>query len=278
LEKRRKSNLPIRVADSSDLSQSDIVEVDLTGKKPIVLEGEEPLRDMPVAVRKKRLVRVVHSPLVQEEHNDSAEMGDKEDASDRNDWNSQEEQDDGLGGESEQGLEENVPTESQITIAPLSTKLQVIVKDLYDSITSPNFNRTIVQMPTVVLDEFTFVPLSMSQSESLHMASLKEKALLAEKTRASANNSYSLRCFNAYLARRALIDKLKEIDPAKSESQIVYYLKERLVDFDLCDLNWENFKTCSYRGKAFADFMNGLNLGTYCKSILTNCYITLIIM
>ena len=42
--------------NSSQVSQSAIVEVDLTGMKPVVLEGQEAIRDMPVVPRKRKTV------------------------------------------------------------------------------------------------------------------------------------------------------------------------------------------------------------------------------
>ena len=56
LEKRRKKDLPVELDNSSQISQTAIVEVDLTGMKPIVLEGEHAIRDMPVVSRKRKPV------------------------------------------------------------------------------------------------------------------------------------------------------------------------------------------------------------------------------
>ena len=45
--------LPVALEHSSEVSQSAILVIDLTGKKPIVVEGEKAIRDMPVVSRKK---------------------------------------------------------------------------------------------------------------------------------------------------------------------------------------------------------------------------------
>ena len=58
LEKRRKLNLSVDIDGSSQLSQAALLQVDLSGKYPIVPEGTEAIRDMPIVPRKKR--RPVH--------------------------------------------------------------------------------------------------------------------------------------------------------------------------------------------------------------------------
>jgi hypothetical protein len=143
------------------------------------------------------------------------------------------------------------------------------VEDLDECLNSPLFNRTITQIPELEMSEFTFVPLSLNCSESLHLASFNEKGSLAEITKRTAKNSYSLRCYNTLLARRALVEKLTELNPSKTETQVITSLKELFrksqatnVDINV-DAEWHKLKQCAIRGKALFELMNELNLGTY---------------
>jgi hypothetical protein len=52
--KREKNELPVRIEGSSELSQTAIVQVDLTGMKPTISEGGNAERDMPVRKRRAR--------------------------------------------------------------------------------------------------------------------------------------------------------------------------------------------------------------------------------
>ena len=210
-EKRRKKNLPVALEHSSEVSQSAILVVDLTGNKPIVVEGEEAVRDMPVVSRKK----VIDSPEkavldndldadqeeeVEEEAGAYQEEVDEEPVGKEGEFEAEEQKEEESEAEQEfEEEEEEDEEEEEPTRQRLPEKLQGIVDDLYDALTGPNFTRTITQTPTVELSEFSFVPLSTSSTESLHLASFKEKGILAEKTRSSAKSSYSLRCYNAYL-------------------------------------------------------------------------------
>ena len=136
---------------------------------------------------------------------------------------------------------------------------------MYNSVNSPRFNCTISQTPTLELNEFTFVPLTNNALETLHVASFRDKGLLAEKTRATAESSYSLRCYNSYLSKQALVKKFMDLDPTKTE---VYSLKDGFSEGANVDIEWNRLKQSSKRGKALYEFMNELNLGTYCKSLL----------
>jgi hypothetical protein len=275
-DKRRKKNLPVAVVDSSDLSQSAIIEVSISGMKPNVGKGKESIRDMPIVRRKKvddededededdNDNDVVDEVVV--EVVDEAEQGNVDD---NNDDNEETDQEEAIVEKDNEGDGVNLQEVEEAAAAELPEKLKVIVNDLYDTIITPVFNRTITQTPALELSEFTFVPLTLTSPETLHLASFKENGLLAEKTKRTANSSYSLRCYNTYLAQLALVEKLMELYPAKTEAQVIYSLKELFkaslatnIDINI-DAEWSKLKQCSKRGKALYDFMKELNLGTY---------------
>ena len=263
-EKRRKKNLPVALEHSSEVSQSAILVVDLTGKKPIVVEGENAIRDMPVVSRKK----VIDSPEKELEYDlDDDQEEDAEEVENEAVAEQEEFVKEVVGGEDEfEEAEKEVEFEEEEATRHLPEKLQDVVNDLYDSLIGPHFNRTMTQTPAVELNEFSFVPLSASSSESLHLASFKEKGILAEKTRSSAKSSYSLRCYNTYLARSALVEKIMELDPSKTEAQVIYSLREKVQALQGgSEMDWENLKKCCFRGKALFEFNEELNLGTYGK-------------
>ena len=248
LEKRRKKDLPMQLDNSSQISQSAIVEVDLTGMKPIVLEGQEATRDMPVVPRKRKTVTLQSEQellQVEERHFQVPEEQQVDD---------------------EQEQEEGIQELNEEEDGRLPEKLQIIVNDLYSSVNSPIFNRTVSQTPLLELNEFSFVPLTNNALETLHLSSFKDNGLLAEKTRTTSDSSYSLRCFNTYLAKQALVKKLMDVDPTKSEAQVLYSLCDRISQESYVDIEWNQLKQCSKRGKALYDFMKELNLGTYCNS------------
>ena len=166
----------------------------------------------------------------------------------------------------EQEQEEGIQELNEEEDDRLPEKLQIIVNDLYSSVNSPIFNRTVSQTPLLELNEFSFVPLTNNALETLHLSSFKDNGLLAEKTRTTSDSSYSLRCFNTYLAKQALVKKLMDVDPTKSEAQVIYSLSDRISQESYVDIEWNQLKQCSKRGKALYDFMKELNLGTYCNS------------
>ena len=269
LEKRRKKDLPMQLDNSSQISQSAIVEVDLTGMKPIVLEGQEATRDMPVVPRKRKSV-TPHSEQellqVEERHfqvpeEQQVEAQEQLQVDDRPFQVPEEQQVD-----DEQEQEEGIQELNEEEDGRLPEKLQIIVNDLYSSVNSPIFNRTVSQTPLLELNEFSFVPLTNNALETLHLSSFKDNGLLAEKTRTTSDSSYSLRCFNTYLAKQALVKKLMDVDPTKSEAQVLYSLCDRISQESYVDIEWNQLKQCSKRGKALYDFMKELNLGTYCNS------------
>ena len=262
LEKRRKNDLSIELDNSSQTSQSAIVEVDLTGMKPIVLEGENAIRDMPVVQRKRKLVIPQPEPeQVEEEHNEDEHLEEEEEQNLGN--ISENEQDE----EVEEQEEEEVEQEDAVILAQ---KLQDIVDNVYDAVMGTTFNRNITQVPVLELTEFNFDPLPATSSESLHLSSFNSLGLLAKNTRAISDGSYSLRCYNTYLGERSLVKQIMNQDNSKTEAQVIYSLKEKFqlfqtttVDFEL---DWQVLKKCCSRGKALYDFMKELNLGTYCNS------------
>ena len=268
LEKRRKKDLPMELDNSSQISQSAIVEVDLTGRKPIVLEGQEAIRDMPVVPRKRKTVTLQSEQEQLQEEDRQFQVPEEQEQEQEQ---GQEQVEDILfqeHGEKEQEQEQE--EEIQVLIEEeddvLPEKLQIIVNDLYSSVNSPIFNRTVSQTPLLELNEFSFVPLTNNALENLHLSSFKDNGLLAEKTRTSADSSYSLRCFNTYLAKQALVKKLMDIDPTKSEAQVLYSLNDRISQESNLEIEWNQLKQCSKRGKALYDLMKELNLGTYCNS------------
>jgi len=271
LEKRRKKDLPMELDNSSQISQSAIVEVDLTGMKPVVLEGQEAIRDMPVVPRKRKTVTLQsEQEQLQEEDRQFQVPEEQEQEQEQEQGQEQEQVEDILfqeheEKEQEQEQEEEIQELIEEEDDVLPEKLQIIVNDLYSSVNSPIFNRTVSQTPLLELNEFSFVPLTNNALENLHLSSFKDNGLLAEKTRTSADSSYSLRCFNTYLAKQALVKKLMDIDPTKSEAQVLYSLNDRISQESNVDIEWNQLKQCSKRGKALYDLMKELNLGTYCN-------------
>ena len=116
------------------------------------------------------------------------------------------------------------------------------------------FQHNSLNILSLELSEFTFHPLSSDNSEYLHLASIKKHFELTERTRSASESFYSLRCYNTFLVKSALILKIMENDLSKNEAQAAYSLKDKLMAFDI-NFNWENFKTCCSRGKALTDFM-----------------------
>ncbi len=67
MDKREKNELSVGIEDSSELSQSAIVQVDLTGMKPTISEGGNAERDMPVRKRKATVIAAEEEGDVEEE-------------------------------------------------------------------------------------------------------------------------------------------------------------------------------------------------------------------
>ena len=59
-----------------------------------------------------------------------------------------------------------------------------------------------------------------------------------------------------------------DLDPTKTEAQVVYSLKDGISQGANVDIEWNQLKQSSKRGKALYEFMKELRLGTYCKSLL----------
>jgi len=259
IEKRERQDLPVRIEGSSDLSQSAVVKVDLTGMKPTVGEGEVAIRDL--TVKKRKPTVIAQQAEEQSQEDDSDHDGGVYRSQESSQF--QEER----GADIEDGLVSNQSDQSSQRsdlAIQLPERLSSIVDALYDCVNSPTFTRHVTQTPSLELSEFTFHPLSSDDSESLHLASIKKHFELTERTRSSSERSYSLRCYNTFLVKSALVEKIMENDPTKSEAQVVYSLKDKLMAFDI-NFNRENFKTCCSRGKALTDFMKELDLDTYCK-------------
>ena len=274
LEKRRKHNLSVDIEGSSELSQAALLKVDLSGKYPIVPEGTEAIRDMPIVTRKKR--RPVPEQDEEEDQNDNQEQQDE----------AQEEhpkpEDEGSVGAlgivlvillTTKLVDDNADDSEEEEAIPimLPARLQAIVDDVYDSV----FTNTITRCPDIDMEEYSFDPLTLSSSEALHVASFKSKLILAEVTRQSSGNTYALRCYNTFLSKSALVNKIKDQDPSKTDAQVAYSLKEKFLAFrsitDEVQLDWDCLKKSCSRGKALFEFMQALELGTYCK--YTSLYI-----
>jgi hypothetical protein len=175
--------------------------------------------------------------------------------------------------EEEPTSQESVQSDQPVV---LPERLLSIVKSLYDSVNSPEFTHTLSQVPSLELSEFSFHPLTTEDNEPLHLTSIKDRFDLTEKTRSALNRSYSLRCYNTFLAKRALVEKLMDVHTSQTESQVVYSLKDKLIISEK-EINWYNLKKCCSRGKALFDFMDELNLGTFCKSSSQRRNLTLVV-
>ena len=121
-------------------------------------------------------------------------------------------------------------------------------------------------LPPLGTEELEFVPLSLQDSEQDHIASFKIRGLLADKTLVASEQSYALRCYNTYLAKWALVEKIMNLEPALTVAQVLYTLKEKYAQLygatDNVVLEWGKMKRCAIRGKVLYDFMMNLNLGT----------------
>jgi len=73
IEKRERQDLPVRIEGSSDLSQSAVVKVDLTGMKPTVGEGEVAIRDLPGKKRKPKVIAQQAEEESQEDDSDDSD-------------------------------------------------------------------------------------------------------------------------------------------------------------------------------------------------------------
>lgn len=278
LEKRRKKDLPVEIDGSSQISQSALVEVDLTGMKRAVLDGVIAVRDMPIISRKRKSL-TTQNEQEQLEEDDSQEpeeqqfdepeqlqqFDEHEQLQELQDEESQEPEEQQLNEEEQVEVGSRVLSEDLVVGLP--ENLLLIVNDLYYSLKSPIFNPTLTQIPPVELNEFSFVPLTSNASETLHLSSFTNNGLLAEKTRNNADSSYSLRCFNTYLAMQAWVKKVMDLEPAKTETQVIYSLKDRISQGNNVDIEWNHLKRCSRRGKALYEFMDQLNFGTFCITL-----------
>ena len=282
LKKRREKGLPVDVLDSSDLSQSTFVEIDLTGKKPIAREGVKTKRDMPIAHRRgsRRIEPRLHSQL-SATHDISQQIGEAIQVQSilRFDLKLIYIVDDDAHSMREELMVFASDSDDQQSVdGELPEALMNIVQDLYNSVLTDRFSRSIPLVTNIDLDELSFAPLSATMTESNHIDSFIELGNLANDTLSLAFNSYSLRCFNYHLAKTALVEKILSQNNHLSRTQALYSLKSlyrstRVLaldyDQDLFDAEWDKLKQTAYRGKVLYEFMDELKLGTGCKVLLT---------
>ncbi len=137
--------------------------------KPIVLEGQEAIRDMPVVPRKRKIATLQsEQEQLQEEDRQFQEPEEHEQEQEQEQLQVEDilfqEPEEYQVDEKEQEEEIQELIEEEDDVLP--EKLQIIVNDMYSSVNSPIFNRTVSQTPLLELNEFSFVPLTNNALET----------------------------------------------------------------------------------------------------------------
>ena len=270
LGKRKQKDLPVQVAGSSQLAKNAPVVVDLSGMRPTVAEGVIAVRDMPIQnrrlqARNRRRAAKRAVPEPQEEEQQQIEADQKHDDEQDQDQDLVEDQVD---------LEDHVQSPTSPPLPPstsiqhqLPVKLKEIVDNIYDIIGQEKW---VQSFPATALEEHSFVPLSLQDSEQDHFASFKKLGQLADQTLSASEQPYALRCYNTYLAQWTLVEKIMDLEPERTVAQVLYSLKEKYVRLQIGTdvvLGWKKLKRCAVRGKVIYDFMMNLNLGTSGKFV-----------
>ena len=256
LDKREKAGKSVDVEDSSQLSQTALVEVDVSGRYSFVAEGEEAQLDLVVA--RRTMKRKTPEPV-------------------------------STSGPSQESPEATTrDPERQHSPEPpahvlLPEKLEKLKEELYKSV----LNLDLKQTPPLHIAEFLFEAHSIDVEEEAHITSLQEKGLLAHQTKVISDSSFSLRCFNTFKAEKSWFEKIRRettetisLKNRYKSYQIDLWEAANVTSFqeshesfiasredELLRLNsvWATLKKCSSRGKNLYEFVLGLNLGTKCN-------------
>ena len=295
LGKRKQKDLPVQVAGSSQLAENAPVVVDLSGMRPTVAEGVIAVRDMPIQnrrlqARNRRRAAQRAVPEPQEEEQQQIEADQEHDDEQDQDQDLVEDQvdlEDHVQSPTSPPLPPSTTIQQQPTETPpiqqptapqpqlprpiaqqqIPVKLKEIVDNIYDIIGQEKW---VQSFPAIALEEHSFVPLSLQDSEQDHFASFKKLGQLADQTLSASEQSYALRCYNTYLAQWALVEKIMDLEPERTVAQVLYSLKEKYVRLQIGTdvvLGWKKLKRCAVRGKVIYDFMMNLNLGTSGKFV-----------
>ena len=158
LEKRRKRNLPVDIDGSSELSQAALLQVDLTGKYPIVPEGREAIRDMPIVARKKR------RPVPEQDEEEDQDENQEQQQEEAPEEHAEPEDEANVGVAlgivvftllTTKLADDNADDSEEEEAIPimLPARLQAIVDDVYDSV----FTNTFTHCPDINMEEYSFV-------------------------------------------------------------------------------------------------------------------------